>query len=157
MKQGRFWFIVVGGFLLIMVVYFAFNPSYERSLQAKFYYTIGEYEEAYELSSDAFALDPYNRMAATIMTQSQTALLFVKYIDQAKIYMQEITAMAESEAITAADKSKMRLMSGIMIDSFVKISPIKRDGRAVLLDRELVNEAREYHNQFVELNEKLAD
>lgn len=155
MKQGRLWLIVVGGFLVSMLLYFSLNPSYEYSLQAKFYYTIGEYDESYELASDAFALDPYNRMAATIMTQSQTALLFVRYIEQAKIYMGDITTMAESDTITDADKAKMRLMSQIMIDSFVKIAPIKRDGRAILLDEALVNEAKEYYNQFVELNEKL--
>lgn len=155
MQQGRLWFMVVGGFLIVMVLYFVLNPSYERSLQAKFYYTIGDYREAHTLASEAFALDGYNRMAATIMTQSQTALRFVDYIDEAKGYMREITTIAESKTISDADKAKMRLMCEVMMDSFVKISPIKRDGRAVLLDEALVNEAREYHRQFVELHEKL--
>ena len=155
MKQGKVWLMVVAGFLAIMVLYFAFNPSYERSIQAKYYYAIGEYKEAHTLASEAFDLDSYNRMAATIMTQSQTALRFVDYIDEAKRYMRDITKMAESKTISDADKAKMRLMCEVMMDSFVKIDPIKRDGRAVLLDKALVNEAKEYHRQFVELHEKL--
>ncbi|MEA3373333.1 MAG: hypothetical protein U9Q62_06540 [Campylobacterota bacterium] len=155
MKQGKVWLMIVAGFLGVMVLYFVLNPSYERSIQAKFYYAIGEYKEAHTLASEAFALDGYNRMAATIMTQSKTALVFVAYIDEAKGYMRDISKIAESKSITDADRAKMRLMCEIMMDSFVKIDPIKRDGRAVLLDKDLVNEAKEYHQQFVDLHEKL--
>ncbi len=155
MKQGKIWLAIGAGFLAVMVLYFALNPSYERSIQAKFYYAIGEYKEAHTLATEAFELDSYNRMAATIMTQSQTALVFVAYIDEAKKYLREISTIAESKSITNADKAKMRLMSEIMIGSFVKIDPIKRDGRALLLDKGLIDEAKMYHQQFVELHEKL--
>ena len=156
MKQGKLWLIVGAGFVVSMFLYFLINPSYERSIESKFYFAIGEYDEAHRLASEAFTLDPYNRMAATVMTQSKTALLFVGYIDDAKEYMRQISAIAESKSITEAQKAKMRLMCQIMMDSYVKISPIERDGRTTVLDEALLNEARAYYDQFVELHEKLA-
>ena len=155
MQQGKFWWLVSFGIVLLMLLYFAFNPSYERSLQAKFYYTLGDYKTAHRLAAEAFDLDKYNRMAATIMTQSQAAVKFIEYIDQAKSYMKQISAMAEADAISDADKAKIKIMCEIMIDSFVKISPIFRDGRAEVLDAGLIEEAKHYHQQFVDLYEKI--
>ena len=155
MKQGKLWLTLPLVFLAVMVLYFAFNPSYERSLQAKFYYAIGEYDTAYNYAKEAFDADPYNRMATTVMTHSQTALTFVGYIEQAKKYSAEIAQIADAETITDADKAKMKLMCEVMMESFVKISPIKRDGRSIVLDKALLDEAKYYHQQFVELHEKL--
>ena len=149
------WLILPLVLLTAALFYFAFNPSYERSFQAKFYYAIGNYPTAYEMAKSAFELDPYNRMAATVMTQSQTALKFVAYIDQAKKYSEQISQIATADTISAADKAKIKLMCEVMIDSFVKISPIQRDGRNIVLDKELVEEAKSYHRQFVTLHEKI--
>ena len=138
-----------------MALYFAFNPSYERSLQAKFYYTLGDYKQAHALAKEAFALDSYNRMAATVMTQSQTALKFVDYIAQAKAYSADIASIAAAERIGEAEKARIKLMCEVMMESFVKISPIARDGRSVVIDRALIDEARGYYEQFAALHEKV--
>lgn len=156
MKSDKLWLIFPLIFLTAAVLYFAFNPSYERSIQAKFYYTLGDYPEAYRLAKDAFEIDPYNRMAATVMTQSQTALKFVDYIRQAKTYSEQIAVIAAGTAISDADKAKMKLMCEVMMDAYVKISPIERDGRSVVLDKELVDEAGEYYRQFTALHEKVS-
>lgn len=137
------------GFMLIMGVYFSINPSYERSLEAKFYYTIGDYEEAHKLSKEAFELDEYNRMAATIMAQSNVALNYVKYIKQSKKYIAQISSLAQGESITDAQRAKMRIISQIMMDSYRKLSA------TIMTDRELINEAKLYYDQFVKLNNKI--
>ena len=149
------WLILPLMLVTAAVFYFAFNPSYERSIQAKFYYAMGNYPTAYNMAKSAFDLDPYNRMAATVMTQSQTALKFVSYIEQAKKYSAQIAQIAAGETVTDADKAKIKLMCEVMIDSFVKISPIRRDGRSIVLDKALVEEAKSYHQQFVTLHEKI--
>lgn len=156
MKQGKFWLLVVLATLIGMVVYFSVNPSYERSIEARIYYSMNEYKEANRLAAEAFALDPYNRMASTVMAQSKTAMQIQAYIEEANRYLDEIAAIARSESITAAQKARMHMMCQIMIDSYVKIAPIKRDGRSVVIDRSLIDEARKLHDQFVTLNEKLA-
>ncbi len=137
------------GFLLLMGVYVLVNPSYEKSIEAKYHYEMGHYKEAYALASEAFSLDVYNRMASTIMAQSTTSLKYVVYIDQAKEYMKEINAIASQENITDAQRAKIKVMSQIVVDSYVKLAP------SVITDKELVEEAAKYHSNFEKLLEKV--
>jgi len=135
--------------LVIMGAYFLVNPSYQKSIEAKYYFEVGDYKEAYTLANEAFSMDVYNRMASTIMAQSKTSLLYVAYIDQAKEYMTQINDMATHDIISDADKAKIRLMSQIMVDSFVKLAP------SIITDEELVETAASYHKSFEQLLEKV--
>jgi tetratricopeptide (TPR) repeat protein len=135
--------------IVFMGVYFWLNPSYERSMEAKYYYEIGEYKEAYELANEAFSMDIYNRMASTIMAQSKTSLKYVAYIEQAKGYLQEINAMAENESINEAQRAKIKLMSEVVVSSYKKLAP------SVITDKELVEEAATYNAKFEKLLEKV--
>lgn len=135
--------------LLVMGGYFLVNPSYQKSFQAKYYYEMGDYNEAYTLANEAFSLDVYNRMASTVMAQSKNSLRYVKYIDMAKEYMVKINEIAKHESITDADKAKIKIMSEIVIDSYVKLAP------SVITDKELVKEAASYNKNFEQLLEKV--
>ena len=135
--------------LTIMSLYFYTHPSYEKSIQAKYYYEIGDYEEAYSLAKESFGLDLYNRMAATIMAQSTTSLKYLKYINQGKKYIRDIGTIAEHESISDADKAKIKLVCEIMIDSYIKLAP------SVITDKELVSEAARYYAKFEKLLEKV--
>ena len=136
-------------FIVTMVLYFSVNPSYEKSLQAKFYYEIGEYKDAYTLSKEAFGLDVYNRMASTIMTQSQTSLKFVNYIDDAKKYIAQINEMANKEYLEDSDKAKIKTISAIMILRYKKLAP------SVITDKKLVEDTKNYYLKFEKLIEKV--
>jgi len=144
-------FFPVIAFVLIAIlgITLVVNPSYERSLEAKYYYEMGEYEDAYELATEAFELDRYNRMASTIMAQSKTSLKYVKYINEAKGYMKQINDMAQNETITMAQRAKIKLMSEIMVKSYVKLAP------SVITDSALVQEAKKYYDDFENLLEKV--
>jgi len=144
------WYLFTAGVVVLTIGYFLFNPSYERSLEAKFYYTLGEYRQAEILATEAFELNPYNRMASTIMTQSQTAMKFVNYIEESKKYMQQISAIANGEGVSSAERSKVKLICEVMIDSYAKISA------TVVTDTALVEEAASYHEKFKKLHEKIA-
>ena len=137
------------GLIVSMAIYFLINPSYEKSLEAKYYYETGSYEKAYELANEAFSMDVYNRMASTIMAQSKTSLKYVKYINQAKEYMRRINDIAAKQSISDADRAKIKMMSEIMTDSYVKLAP------SVITDRALVQEAAAYHKNFEQLLEKV--
>ncbi|MEA1982530.1 MAG: hypothetical protein U9N39_03205 [Campylobacterota bacterium] len=148
--KTRFLFPIIAIFLVFfMGVYFLLNPSYQRSIEAKYYYEMGEYKEAYSLANEAFSMDVYNRMASTIMAQSKTSLKYVEYITQAKSYMSQINAIAAKESISTADRLRIKLMSEIMIDSFVKLAP------SIITDKELVDKATKYHDDFEKLFEKV--
>lgn len=156
MGSAKTWSLIVLATLVLMGVYFLSNPSYQRSVQAKYHYMTGDYKEAYALASEAFELDRYNRMAATIMTQSQISIQFVEYIEQSKSYLAKIAKMAEGSVISDPDKAKIKMMCEVMMESFVKISPIKRDGRALFIDEELLEKARAYDRQFSDLHAKIS-
>lgn len=141
--------VVAAVLLFIMGAYFLINPSYEKSLKAKYYYEIGEYREAYSLAKEAFSIDVYNRMAATVMAQSNTSLKYVKYIEDAQKYMKEIDSIAEHEEISNADKAKIRLMCEIMLSAYIKLAP------SVITDDALVALAAKYHDKFEKLLEKV--
>jgi len=135
--------------LLFMAVYFLINPSYEKSVKAKYYFEIGEYKDAYSLAQEAFSIDVYNRMAATIMAQSKTSLRYVNYNRQAKKYMSQIDEIAMHEDISEADKAKIRLICEIMIGSYTKLAP------SIITDKELVQETANYYHKFEKLLEKV--
>ena len=135
--------------LLFMAVYFLVNPSYEKSVKAKYYFEMGEYKDAYSLAQEAFSIDVYNRMAATIMAQSKTSLRYVKYNRQAKKYMSQIDEIAMHEDISEADKAKIRLICEIMIGSYTKLAP------SIITDKELVQETANYYHKFEKLLEKV--
>lgn len=135
--------------LVVMGGYFLINPSYEKSLRAKYYYEIGEYKEALALAKEAFSLDIYNRMASTIMAQSITSLKYVSYIEDAKKYMNDINKIATHNVISDADKAKIRTMCNIMISAYVKLAP------SVVTDKDLVDEASRHHENFEKLLEKV--
>ncbi len=136
--------------ILIMGIYFLINPSYEKSIRAKYYYEIGNYQEALVLAKEAFSMDVYNRMAATIMAQSITSMKYADYIRDAKKYMQEINAIAEHDVISDADKAKIRLICDIMISAYKKLAP------SVVTDEQLVKDAAKYYDGFEKLLEKVS-
>ncbi len=135
--------------VMTMGIYFLLNPSYEKSIRAKYYYEIGNYQEALVLAKEAFSMDLYNRMAATVMAQSITSLKYADYVRDAKKYMKEINAIAEHEVISDADKAKIRLICDIMISAYKKLAP------SVVTDKQLVQDAAKYYDGFEKLLEKV--
>ena len=148
--KSKYLFPSIAFFLIfIMGVYFLVNPSYTKSIEAKYYYETGEYHEAYSLASEAFGMDVYNRMAATIMAQSKTSLKYVKYIDEAKGYLKEINEIATHETISDSEKARIKIMSEIVVNSYSKLAP------SVITDKNLVKDAAKYHSEFERLLEKV--
>ena len=141
--------LIAFGTVGFMAVYFIINPSYQKSIQAKYYFEMAEYKEAYSLANEAFSLDVYNRMASTIMAQSKTSLLYVDYIEQAKQYMLEINNIAKKEEISTADRARIKIMSEIVVDSYVKLAP------SIITDKELVQNAANHHDEFEKLLDKV--
>lgn len=135
--------------IVIMGLYFLLNPSYEKSLKAKYYYEVGDYKEALVLAREAFSMDVYNRMASTVMAQSITSLKYISFIEDAKKYMGDINEIATHEIISDADKAKIRTMCHIMISAYIKLAP------SIVTDSDLVDDAARYHDGFEKLLEKV--
>lgn len=150
-KRYKMWSFLTLLLLLSMWLYFSFNPSYQTSFEAKFYYSMGDYKKAYALSSEAYEQEPYNRMARSIMVQSQYALRYVAYNDEAKSYLDKIRAYSEQEKISKEEQLRMKMMCEIMIEKHEKMQP------TILIDSALVDEARENYTKFKKLHENLVE
>ena len=133
----------------IMGIFVLINPSYEKSIKAKYHYEIGEYNEALSRAKEAFSQDLYNRMASTIMAQSKTSLKYVAFIDEAQSYMKEINKIATNDIISDADKAKIRLMCEIITKSYVKLAP------SVITNDDLTKQSAKYNKMFEKLLEKV--
>ncbi len=150
-KRYRMWSFLTLLLLFSMWLYFSFNPSYQTSLEAKFHYSMGDYKKAYELSSLAYEQEPYNRMARSVMVQSQYALRYVNYNEEAKVYLEQILAYSKQEKISKAEQLRMKMMCDIMIEKHEKMQP------TILIDSVLVEEAQKNYEKFKKLHENLAE
>lgn len=148
-KRYKNWTLVTLILLIVMGAYFAFNPSYQKSLEAKLYYSLGNYDKAYQLSSEAFEQEPYNRMARSVMVHSKYALRYVNYNREAKQYLSIIRTYADQEKITLAEQMRIKMMCDIMIEKHEKMQP------TILIDEALVIESQKYYEQFVKLHERI--
>ncbi|HIC43768.1 MAG TPA: hypothetical protein EYO73_05630 [Sulfurimonas sp.] len=148
-KRYKSWSLLALVFLLIMGSYFAFNPSYQLSVEAKFHYSMSNYEKAYDLSSEAYEMEPYNRMASSVMVQSKYALRYVDYNQEAQKYLSIIEGYASQKKISVAEQMRIKMMCDIMIDKHNKMQP------TILIDKDLVKESRNHYKKFKKLNENL--
>ena len=148
-KRYKTWTLFTLIILLGMGAYFAFNPSYQLSLEAKFHYSMSDYEKAYDLSSEAYEMEPYNRMARSVMVQSQYALRYVNYNKESREYLDKIRTYANQDKISVPEQMRIKMMCDIMIDKHNKMQP------TILIDKDLVKEARENYKKFKKLKVSL--
>lgn len=125
------------------------SHSYQRSLEAKVHYYLGNYEKAKMIAKEAHKEDSYNRMAATVMTQSELALEYVRYNKQAQEYLDQIHELSKQKYIEKADKIRIKFMADIMIESFPKLTP------TVLIDPDLKAQSKAFVLEFKKIREKV--
>jgi tetratricopeptide (TPR) repeat protein len=134
---------------LLAGAYFVFNPSYRLSLEARYYFETGNYEEAYKLASEAFTINPYNRMAFTLKTQSKIAKEWQSFINDADNYFQTIEKIANKPVVTKKDKLRIKMMLEILLDEYKTLKP------SLLLPPKLKKEAKEKYLKAKKLYEEL--
>jgi tetratricopeptide (TPR) repeat protein len=133
-----------GGFL-----YFSSNSSYKDSFQARIYYFLGNYKQAYEYANKAYKQDGYNKMAFTVLTQSKIAKSYEKYIVQGNKYLEKIDSISTKKIFSSADRIRIKMMCEVMIDSYGELSPTK------LTDITLQENAKKIHLKFKKLYAQL--
>lgn len=137
--------ILLGG----SVYFFSSNTSYQNSIQARIYYFLGNYENAYELAKKAYEQDSYNKMANTVMTQSKIAKEYEAYIKQGNEYFVRIDEISSKQNYTEADKVRVKLMCEVMIESFEDLVP------STLTDKSLQLSSQKMQKKFIQLYEEL--
>jgi len=133
----------------LVIFFFVFTDSYRYSIEARIKYTLGDYKEATQLAQKAFELDPYNKMAFSILAQSKISIKFLDYIKDAKEYLKKIETISQKAKVTQRDKIKIKMISEIMIGRFKKLSP------TVLTDKKLYQKSKELYKEFFKIHESL--
>lgn len=148
--QSKQWYAFIALLLLVvMAIYFYLHPSYRLSLEAKIFYTIKEYENAYEVASSAYELNHYNNMAFTIMVQSKNALRHEAYIKRAKEYYERIEQISAKDTVSSADKIRIKMLCEVILAEYKKLNPTR------LTDKELVQEAKQQNDRFQTLYDSI--
>ncbi len=144
--QSRMVYAILAVSLLAAMAIFALtNPSYEKAFEARWQYFMGNYDEAYKIAKEAYELDSYNRMAFTVMTQTEVAKRYLDYIREGERYLDLIEDAANHPPIGEADKVRIKMMCEIMIGKYEQLSSTK------LTDKELVERAKEIYEKFKSL------
>ena len=149
--RSRISYLVFAVLLLGGMALFAWtNPSYQKAFEAKWYYFMGDYDEAYRLAKEAYDEDPYNRMALTVMTRSEVAQKYLDYIHEGEAYLRRIEEIAAHEPVKEADRIRIKLMCEVMMERFDRLASSSR-----LTDEALVERARSIYREFRELYDSL--
>ncbi len=135
--------------VLLVIFFVGFSDSYKYSVEAKVKYTLGDYKDAIKLAQKAFELDPYNKMAFSILAQSKISIKFLDYINDAEDYLQKINYISKKNKVTDRDKIKIRMMTEVMIGRFEKLTP------TVLTDKKLYQKSKKLYEEFVQIHENL--
>jgi hydrogenase maturation factor len=141
-------FYLVLSVLLIAVGYFLFNPSYKLSTEARVYYSIGEYGEAYRLSSEALEKDIYNSMAIHIKSRSGKTLELIKFNKESEEASQQIIELIKKGELSRGDKVRLKMISDVVIGNYEKLH------LNVIDDEVLKEEAKKYLHRFQKLNKE---
>ena len=143
-------------FILSLLIFFSlgglylyFNPSYKKSFEAKFYYSIENYEQAHKLSSEALVYNRYNKMAMTIKNQSEIAIEYKNFIKEAQAYLAKIKDLSKNDNLSKKDRIRIKLICEIVLDKFKTLSA------TLLTNKSLTTLAKAYRDKFQELYEKV--
>ncbi len=136
-------------FLLFSGFYFITDSSYQDSFEARFYYFIGNYTQAYKFAQKAYEKDSYNKMAFTVLVQSKIAKEYVDYIKTGNKYFEKIDKISSKKEYKNDDKARIKLMCEIMLGDYKKLSPTK------LTNQDLVDDAKKLNDKFEQLYKEL--
>ncbi len=128
---------------------FAFSDSYKLSLKARVKYFMGEYKEARVLAKEAFELDPYNKMAFSILAQSKISARLLDYVEDSKRYLKKIETLSAKGNFSESDKIKIKFYCEIQLEKYDQLAP------TVMTDKELYQACTTQYKKFKKIHEEL--
>ncbi|WP_314040183.1 hypothetical protein [Campylobacter showae] len=142
--------LIIGALLAaIFVSFVTLSPSYKNALGAKFYYEMGDYETAYKLSKSAYHKDIYNKLAHTVMVQSEISQKYALYIARSNGYLENIQKISKSGKVSKINLDKIRMMCDIAVSDYAELKPSN------LTDSDLQEEAKRIKDKFLTLQKEL--
>ena len=133
----------------LFISFVTLSPSYKNALKAKFYYETGDYETAYKLSKSAYNKDIYNKLAHTVMVQSEISQKYAIYIARSNDYLEKIQKISKSGKVSKVNLDKIRMMCDIAVSDYDLLKPSN------LTDLDLQKEAKMIRDKFLTLQKEL--
>lgn len=142
--------LAIGALLAALFISFVtLSPSYKNALKAKFYYETGDYKTAYKLSKSAYNKDIYNKLAHTVMVQSEISQKYALYIARSNDYLEKIQKISKSGKVSKVNLDKIRMMCDIAVSDYDLLKPSN------LTDPDLQKEAKMIRDKFLTLQKEL--
>ncbi len=94
-------------------------------------------------------LDPYNRMAFTIYTQSKIAKEWETFLNDSNNYFKKIENIANKSHITLKDRQRVKIMLEILLDEYKNLKP------SILIPKDLKLKAKQQYQKAREIYEKV--
>lgn len=149
MDRKKALLLSITAFISISFAFLVINPSYQKSIKAKFLLFNKRYEEAFLVAKESLILDPYNKMAISVLNRAGSEIEYIRYIEQSKEYMNKIVAIANSKTITKADRLRLKQMCKYMIERYDILKNSKQ------ASKELQEEAHSHFLKFKEIYEEV--
>jgi tetratricopeptide (TPR) repeat protein len=141
-------------FLIALIIvgffsYLEYNPSYKLSIEARYYYVIGDYEFAYDLSNQALIIREYNTMAFHIKNRSGLTLKMINFNQEAEEFFNKIKTLIQQKPLKKPNKVRIKMMSEIILSKYENLSfPLVEDD-------EVKDEAKKYFKEFKIIHNKI--
>jgi len=133
----------------LSVAYLQFNPSYKLSIEAKYFYTMGEYDMAYRLADQSLKLSEYNTMAFYVKTRSKLTLEVINFNKEAQEFEDRIRNILKKGSISRYNKLRSKMMSDIIISKYIHLS------LPMVEDEEVKNLALKNVKKFKKINSQV--
>ena len=135
----------------LLVGYLQYNPSYKLSIEAKYYYTIGEYKIAYEIADKSLRLREYNTMAFHIKTRSGATIEVINFNKEAEEFLAKIKIIISKSNIARSDKLRSKMMSDVIISKYYQL-------KLPLVDDDTIEQtALKFFIKFKKINQQVIE
>jgi tetratricopeptide (TPR) repeat protein len=120
-------------------------------MEAKLYYTVGDYEIAYKLADESLKIREYNTMAFHIKTRSGLALEMKRFIEEADGFEVKILEIFKKGKASRQDKLRVKMMSDVILSKYHNLS------HRFIEDEELQESAKERFEKFQKINSQVKE
>jgi hypothetical protein len=133
--------------LVLFVLYFSLSPSYQKSIKSKYYFLTGDYETAFVISTEAYRLNNYNKMAFSIQQQSLINMKYVDFLKETTSKYDQIRRIIAKPTIAKADKLRIKIICEVIFNQFENLN------YTIITNKELIRRAKYQYDNYKELYE----
>ena len=145
------WVIGGVGLFLLIVGYFYFSTSYSLSREAKKEFAKGNFEESYNLAEQALEVDPYNRSALGISSQSKQRLNIQKLLQKTEQNYEQALRILKQGSLSPQEFLQLRWI----------VEEFNKEYRSILMlnnpSKTEEEQLKQYQEWFLQLENRLKE